>query len=370
MWDNSMHLSLSQEKDDTQFNRLLYSGAGNNFYLRKENIPFVLFVVDCLRKFPVLIHKSVFNVMKTVWCFRHSLKDVLNNFHFLFIQFKTYESAFLTDGKAEERHGTGGVSRRVRNSVIDVLTDGKDVLNILFDTAFKIVNTNSANGGEANKDGMLEESTLFLLLYQSLINGESEPANNFSYLLKIKALHTVLLSIYQRECNVQHGDHSQASCAVCSTLSEEERIRHTLRHLLPFLTVNHFAKMEPAPYGPPSGIIKVPLYLFPSRIVFPIHVFVKRFVLDFFSFADGTPGKENFYAFSTSEVLKVLYILYHNESNPLTKSKQNKSELSFEFIKSICQVSEKALLFIVKELEMNHLVTVDHAAKSIKLIKG
>ncbi|GET86754.1 hypothetical protein, conserved [Leishmania tarentolae] len=207
------------------------------FFLRPSNAPLCVFLMEALRRFPVLVRPAVLQHWQSTWTSRHSLMDVLLVFHTAICPFML-SSSFAGDTVACP--APNSPSERKEGPAFPastMLQDTTDLLDALLDAAFTLTEERDAERPLSANDFVIEHATLFLLFYEALVHQRE------GRLRRIPGVVRVLTNLSDRHARATTDSCAAGGTSACSPrgrASTDEKIHHAVRHHLPFAPLNLF----------------------------------------------------------------------------------------------------------------------------------
>ncbi|KPA75820.1 hypothetical protein ABB37_08336 [Leptomonas pyrrhocoris] len=225
------------------------------FFARPSNAPLCVFLMEALRRFPLLAPLAMLRHWQSTWTARHSLNDVLFVFHSTVCPFAM--SAAHQDAstlRSSNNNGDGGGGSVLSTpSPSSLLRDATDLLDALLDASFTLAEDRDAVVPLSSNDFRIEQATWFMLMYEALTQQRE------ARLRRIPGVVEVLLRLYGRHAGgpavgAPTPSHLTTTTSTKSS-TEDEAIRYAVRHLLPFAPLNVFyqavQQCSAAPPPPP-----------------------------------------------------------------------------------------------------------------------
>ncbi|KAG5484839.1 hypothetical protein LSCM4_07609 [Leishmania orientalis] len=397
------------------------------FFLRPSNAPLCVFLMEALRRFPVLVRPPVLQHWQATWTARHSLTDSLLAFHTALCPFALSSAS----GEAAEASRALPEPPELKGCPLfpaaTRLQDTTDLLDALLDAAFALAEERDAVQPLSVSDFTIEQATLFLLFYEALVHQRE------GRLRRVPGVVRVLIRL---------SDRYAAAAAECCAANEatagvlragattDEKVRHAVRHLLPFAPLNLFyervAQLTAASRNRhdswrevqsyPMNSITLPIrrmslapqlqhstlcaLLPPGESLLELRGVTERMWLeelpacwrrvvaavstrDDHARANTSPAAvrvandgadvlaptqlsaENFYHPMVPHAVRVLYLLTaHALRAPTEAAKQ----VPIAQLQMICQLSDEQLLLVLKELEMAGLASTSLKTKTARTL--
>ncbi|CAG9570424.1 conserved hypothetical protein [Leishmania major strain Friedlin] len=207
------------------------------FFLRPSNAPLCVFLMEALRRFPVLVRPPVLQHWQSTWTARHSLMDVLLVFHTALCPFVLSSSSVGVTAACQAPPPPSWMRGGTPFPASTMLQDTTDLLDALLCAAFALAEERDAAQPLSVNDFVIEQATLFLLLYEALVHQRE------GRLRRIPGVVRVLLGLSDRcasaaakSCAVDEA----AACLPRGGATTDEKVHHAVRHLLPFAPLNLF----------------------------------------------------------------------------------------------------------------------------------
>ncbi|KPI86365.1 hypothetical protein ABL78_4591 [Leptomonas seymouri] len=192
------------------------------FFARPSNAPLCVFLMESLRRFPLLVPPRVLRHWQSTWTARHSLHDLLCIFHATVCPFTM--SAANQDAV-----------RPASSPSSSLLRDATDLLDALLDASFTLAEDRDRIEPLSANDFHKEQAITFMLMYEALVQQRE------SRLRRIPGVVEVLERLYRRHTGASATPHPAAfSQSPADPTATDERIRYAIRHLLPFAPLNVF----------------------------------------------------------------------------------------------------------------------------------
>ncbi|KAG5483579.1 hypothetical protein CUR178_08245 [Leishmania enriettii] len=397
------------------------------FFLRPSNAPLCVFLMEALRRFPVLVRPPVLQHWQSTWTARHSLADSLLAFHTALCPFSLSSAS---GGAAEASRALSKPPELKGCPLFPAATrlqDTTDLLDALLDAAFALAEERDAAQPLSASDFAIEQATLFLLFYEALVHQRE------SRLRRIPGVVRVLICLSDR-CAAATGEYCAGTEAAAGVLrggaTTDEKVRHAVHHLLPFAPLNlfyervaqlaaasrnrHDSWREAQSY--PMNSITLPIrhmslapqlqhgtlcaLLPPGESLLELRGVAERMWLealpacwrrviaavstrDDHARANTSPATvrvandgadvlaptqlsaENFYHPMVPHAVRVLYLLTaHALRAPTEAAKQ----VPIAQLQMICQLSDEQLLLVLKELEMAGLASTSLKTKTARTL--
>ncbi|KAG5484459.1 hypothetical protein LSCM1_07828 [Leishmania martiniquensis] len=393
------------------------------FFLRPGNAPLCVFLMEALRRFPVLVRPPVLQHWQSAWTARHSLTDLLLAFHTALCPFTLSSAAEATEASQAPPEEKG--CRPFWAS--EMLQDTTDLLDALLDAAFTLAEERDAAQPLSASDFTIEQATLFLLFYEALVHQRE------GRLRRVPGVVRVLIGLSDRyateasECCAANG---VAAGAVRGGATEDEKVRHAVHHLLPFAPLNlfyervaqlaaasrkrHDSGRQVQPY--PMNSITLPIrrmslapqlqhstlcsLLPPGESLLELQGVAERVWLEELPAcwrrvvaavstcddhtrantspatvwaANGDAGvlaltplsSENFYHPLVPHAVRVLYLL---TSHALRAPTESAKQVPIVQLQMVCQLSDEQLLLVLKELQLAGLASTNLKAKTARTL--
>ncbi|KAI5688897.1 hypothetical protein MNV84_01568 [Leishmania braziliensis] len=206
------------------------------FFLRPSNAPLCVFLMEALRRFPVLVRPAVLQYWQSTWTARHSLADVLFAFHTVLCPFVMSASSAEVTGHSEAPLGTKGSSSFPASAM---LQDTTDLLDALLSAALTLAEERDAAQPLSVNELTIEQAALFLLFYEALVH------QRVGRLRRIPGVVRVLIDLSDRHASATaESGVSDASAAgvPCAGATTDAKVRWAVHHLLPFAPLNRFSE--------------------------------------------------------------------------------------------------------------------------------
>lgn len=207
------------------------------FFLRPSNAPLCVFLMEALRRFPVLVRPAVLQHWQSTWTARHSLMDVLLAFHTALCPFVLSSSSAGVTAACQAPPSPSWTKDGSPFPGSTMLQDTTDLLDALLCAAFAIAEERDAAQPLSVNDFVIEQATLFLLLYEALVHQRE------GRLRRIPGVVRVLLGLSDRCASAAAENCAADEAAAClprGGATTDEKVHHAVRHLLPFAPLNLF----------------------------------------------------------------------------------------------------------------------------------
>ncbi|KAG5509820.1 hypothetical protein JKF63_07465 [Porcisia hertigi] len=201
------------------------------FFVRPSNAPLCVFLMEALRRFPVLVCPVVLRHWQTSWTARHSLTDSLFAFHTALCPFVLSSSYAGYAGASQASPALSGVGDGSPFLASRMLQDTTDLLDALLRTAFTLAEERDTAHPLSVNDFAIEQATLFLLFYEALVHQRE------GQLRRIPDIVRVLVALSDRYATAA-GE--AATGAPSRGATTDEKVHYAVHHLLPFAPLNLF----------------------------------------------------------------------------------------------------------------------------------
>ena len=195
------------------------------FFVRPSNAPLCVFLMEALRRFPLLAPPTMLRHWQSTWTSRHSLNDLIFVFHTTVCPFSVSAANRATPLRGKE---TPDAAISQVFSASSLQRNATDLLDALLDASFTLAEDRDSLQPLSSNDFRVEQAVLFMLMYEALVQQRE------GRLQRIPGVVSVLLRLYDR-----HVDSSKTS-VLPSSASPEEKVRYAVRHLLPYAPLNVF----------------------------------------------------------------------------------------------------------------------------------
>ncbi|KAK7197630.1 hypothetical protein NESM_000714000 [Novymonas esmeraldas] len=359
------------------------------FFLRPSNAALCVFLMEALRRFPVLVRPAVLRHWQSTWTARHVLSDVLLAVHTALCPFAVSAASARGDtvpppapGADPSQGASASPPSSTAAAAATAAQDTAELLDALLDASFTLAEERDAVQPLSANDFTIEQATHYLLLYDALV------CQRESRLRRIPGVVRVLARLSERG----------------SRAAADDPVRVAVRSRLPFAPLNQFydgvVRLAEAGAGQRGGVREVRSYpmdaltlplrrvsvapqlqhgtllalLPPGESLVELQEVAERAwraVADAACSGEGSGTGErddgndaalsllrrnNFYHPRVPHALRVLYILTAHALHAPTEAARHVPVVQLQ---AVCQLSDEQLLRVLAELQVCGLASVN-----------
>jgi hypothetical protein len=210
------------------------------FFARPSNAPLCVFLMEALRRFPLLAPPAMLQHWQSTWTARHALSDVLCVFHATVCPF-TVSAAQQQDASPPNTPGddvgapASSLHSHPHSSPSSLLRDATDLLDALLDAAFILAEERDSIHPLSSNDFHVEQAILFMLMYEALVQQRE------ARLRRMPGVVDVLVRLHDRQaCSSSAAGSCGSYADTAENPTTDAKVRNAVRHLLPFAPLNVF----------------------------------------------------------------------------------------------------------------------------------